>query len=614
MREKKKYTPVRFSHITSYAGVGSIVRDSNDFTMAVTDIRYWKDSGARDITEPIVLVGRVKAHLKTTKDLRTPPIAKVNMNDRKGVVGSPIPAIIFPGFAQCKVCNRLHHKPWGGVDNQISKDLICDNCFKPALEQVTWCAVSSSGDLKDVPWHDICHRDGGGRCEEDYSKSYLEIVPGDKGKKIVRCTRPHCNSSNVFEQSNTKFNGSFQPWENDLTTSSGPKLFTVMEVNDPRAYMSKKKRAIALPPETNIDKDSLVYKLCCNSVKVKEIQSETRPLKKKRLLIGVANEYRCSVEDVQQALSSIELDEIESVRIDAGEMLSDEYKALMTITEYKETSDFIATHKTESWRAYLEDVNLDERGRSVANIVGDIVAVERLRVIEVFNGFSRVANEPEGSEVVVDVVPPDITGELDWLPAIELFGEGIFFTIKQSVLEEWEGLHDVRTRAREVLRRYEESNEGPFENLNTVNPRFMLLHTISHLIIRELEISAGYPSASLKERIYSSESEEMAGILIYTAVPDIAGSLGGIVESAEPINFLKLLDGAFKHAEWCSLDPVCTEHEGQGPSWLNRAACHACSLVPETSCEYGNVFLDRVFIKGNKRKNIPSIVDFGRAC
>jgi len=64
------------------------------------------------------------------------------------------------------------------------------------------------------------------------------------------------------------------------------------------------------------------------------------------------------------------------------------------------------------------------------------------------------------------------------------------------------------------------------------------------------------------------------------------------------------LDGAFKHAQWCSLDPVCTEHEGQGPGWLNRAACHACSLIPEPSCDYGNVFLDRVFIKGSKSLDV----------
>ena len=164
-------------------------------------------------------------------------------------------------------------------------------------------------------------------------------------------------------------------------------------------------------------------------------------------------------------------------------------------------------------------------------------------------------------------------------------------------------------RANEVEHRYENS-DLLFNFDLTVTPRFLLLHTISHLLIRELESVAGYPAASLKERIYHSKDNKMAGILIYTAVPDIAGTLGGIIENAQPREFLKLLSGSFKHAQWCSHDPVCTEHQGQGPSWLNRAACHACALLPETSCEFGNVFLDRVFIKGSDSLDIPNIISF----
>ena len=102
----------------------------------------------------------------------------------------------------------------------------------------------------------------------------------------------------------------------------------------------------------------------------------------------------------------------------------------------------------------------------------------------------------------------------------------------------------------------------------------------------------------------------MSGILIYTAVADIVGSLGGIIESAEPNSFISLLDGVFKHAQWCSLDPVCTEHEGQGPGWLNRAACHACALIPEPSCDFNNVFLDRIFIKGSEELGIPNLLEY----
>jgi hypothetical protein len=51
-------------------------------------------------------------------------------------------------------------------------------------------------------------------------------------------------------------------------------------------------------------------------------------------------------------------------------------------------------------------------------------------------------------------------------------------------------------------------------------------------------------------------------------------------------------------AAWCSADPLCAEHSGQGFGNLNRGACHACALLPETSCETGNTLLDRVLVVG----------------
>jgi len=604
MKKDDQFTPVRFSHLTGYAGVGSIVRGNSDFTMAVVDIRFWIDRYGGQITQPIRYVERVKKYLDITKALHLPPTSQVNKN---GITENTLPAVIFPSFVKCRNCNRLHNKPWYGKEKDISKDLLCDNCKKSTLEQVTWCAVSSSGGLRDVPWHYICHKESQVKCEEDYSAAYLEIISGPKGKKNIRCTR--CNTSNSFEKSNTPFKGNYQPWVNDVTSDAEPMIYTVMEINDPRVYSANKKSAIVIPPESNVDKNSIVYKLSCNSTLLNNINNETG-FKRKRMLVSTANEFRCTVADINNALREIEEGQSELDGITFGEMYSDEYKALMKRDDFSDGVDFITRHKTEVWLEYKEGISIQSDLKRISHLITDLVAVDRLRVIEVFNGFSRKASDANNDNEEEVILPPDIIGELDWLPAIELYGEGIFFTINQEVLNEWGSAHEVRLRANEIEIRYETSTVATFDNLDKITPRFILLHTLAHLIIRELEISVGYPAASLKERIYCSESEGMAGVLIYTSVADTAGSLGGIVESAEPKNFLKLLEGAFKHAQWCSLDPVCTEHEGQGPSWLNRAACHACALIPETSCEYGNILLDRVFIKGNERLQIPSLLDF----
>jgi hypothetical protein len=50
------------------------------------------------------------------------------------------------------------------------------------------------------------------------------------------------------------------------------------------------------------------------------------------------------------------------------------------------------------------------------------------------------------------------------------------------------------------------------------------------MMMRELEFSCGYPTASLKERLYISTNAEkqMSGLLIYTAEGS-EGSMGGLV-------------------------------------------------------------------------------------
>ena len=53
-----------------------------------------------------------------------------------------------------------------------------------------------------------------------------------------------------------------------------------------------------------------------------------------------------------------------------------------------------------------------------------------------------------------------------------------------------------------------------------------------------------------------------------------------------------------QEASWCSSDPLCSDSMSQGYNSLNYAACHACTLLPETSCEARNCLLDRVAIVG----------------
>jgi len=601
MQNNPKYTPVRFSHLTSYAGVGAIIRNINDMLMVVVDTRYWTDKNDGISAECIPYVTRITKALDLGKDLRMPPKAKEIENSR--IEGSYLPAVLFPTYAVCKKCGLLHNNPWRKDDIYTTKTFQCEQCgFR--LEQVTWCAVSSNGHLDDVPWHYICHMKNNNTCKPDYSQNYLFLKTNKNGNKIIECKKcgSHGRYDNFYGNNNIKIINKQQPWMYKQPDQDQLNV-EILEINNPGVYLPERVNALVIPPESRMNTGTVVDRLFNNSKRCREIEKIKLPVRKKGALKKIATEYRCTVTEVKTALKQIRDGYPQLDNMTICDLLEDEYKAFLTpIDNVKDDEDFVTEHKTQHWHE-LKDRYTENNLLTTIEIINHLIVAKRLREIQVFKGFSRIPDEDRV------IVPPDIVGSSNWLPAIELFGEGLFFTIDEHILSEWESVESIRTRAAEIAIRYEKAEITTFQDV-IVTPRFLLLHTLSHLIIRELETKAGYPAASLKERIYCSKNAKMSGILIYTTVADIVGSLGGIIESGEPDAFISLLDSVFKHAQWCSLDPVCSEHEGQGPGWLNRAACHACALIPETSCDYSNIFLDRVFIKGSEELQIPPFLEF----
>jgi hypothetical protein len=131
--------------------------------------------------------------------------------------------------------------------------------------------------------------------------------------------------------------------------------------------------------------------------------------------------------------------------------------------------------------------------------------------------------------------------------------------------------------------------------------RFLLVHSLSHLLINQLVFECGYSTASLRERLFVSTDSvaPMAGFLLYTAAGDSEGTLGGLVRLGQPARLGPVFRRALDRASWCSADPVCSENlGGRGSRLANLAACHACTLLPETSCETINQGLDRGMVVG----------------
>ena len=123
--------------------------------------------------------------------------------------------------------------------------------------------------------------------------------------------------------------------------------------------------------------------------------------------------------------------------------------------------------------------------------------------------------------------------------------------------------------------------------------------------MKHLSLECGYETASIRERIYvQSSGSRMAGILIYTSSSDAEGTLGGLARQAEPELFEPIFFGALEAIDWCSSDPLCINGITSTSETFNLAACHSCMLVPETSCEMFNRFLDRLLLIGSDMSGV----------
>ena len=616
---KYDYITVRMSHLMRHASVGAVVRGPS-YTVTMRDTNQWTNQTGAPAGRVLVYIEQVKSSLGIDRDLREPPVASENDGRVDGVC---LPAQIFPAWMRCtdEKCGLLHRVTKAA---EISEEApTCSKC-KRSLKQIPWVLVHPHGYMNDVHWHNLAHlkarksdqdkrkllNQAQKQCAPNWEKPYLSIK-GNERVKTVSCT---CGAIGRFRADDMVWYApmSQQPWIHEQPTlDPGSLMGRILEVNDARVHSAVTRSALVIPPESRIRHGSVVDRIYSSSERRSKLEklvgkSATRS---GQILRSIATDLRCSVDEVREAMIQIDAGyPLFGKSITPGLLLESEYKAFLEpLEELSDAEDFVVRHKTDIWRQLVSTGELQGLPLQVGKLVDTVISVDRLKEILVFTGFTRLA-----SDDTQKIVPPHIVEDEDpgWYPALEFFGEGIFISLHEEVLARWEEDDVVRSRARWFTARLK-SAEMNIDPEIEVDARFLLLHSISHMLIKELEKQSGYPAASLKERIYSaSASRSMSGILVYVAIPDVVGSLGGLAELAEPKRLLALLTHVFQSAQWCSLDPVCAEHEGQGPSLLNRAACHACQLLPETSCICQNALLDRLFVKGDKNISLPSILDF----
>ncbi|HEY3566877.1 MAG TPA: DUF1998 domain-containing protein [Thermoanaerobaculia bacterium] len=229
-----------------------------------------------------------------------------------------------------------------------------------------------------------------------------------------------------------------------------------------------------------------------------------------------------------------------------------------------------------------------------------VFQLHRLREVLALAGFTRfeaVTPDIDG-DYETDVERAALAEEPRWFPAVENRGEGIFLQLRAAAVKGWLEQPGVKARLDDLCKGHQRWLED-HKNVQRNFPGgpYILLHTLSHLLIQSLSMRCGYPASSIRERIYADYLAERFGILLYTGTPDAEGTLGGLVQEAR--NLEDHLAGALRLAALCSNDPICAQHapgkslEGR---WLQGAACHGCTLLAETSCEMRNDYLDRALV------------------
>jgi len=566
-------------------GTGAIWEDNRESFVAM-DISRWP----RDAGTPIELK-RLEDDLMVA-GFRMPP--RQNSRDRK-----PLPFYRFPEYLFCPACRSLDQYRFD--DDQVRPTCQNSKCARTPLVPVRFVKMCADGHISDVDWHWWAHRGAKqSTCQEKHSLAWRELEGGIGLEGLsVECRK--CGAKqNLKDIGSIPFKCSGRhPWEKIEKKINCDADVLVTQRGNHNVWTPSLRTALDIPPESNWEPDDDLRELLRENSEFKNLLGQAPGgFFEARQLRGIAARLRIPLEKVTQLL---------------------EQERAGSRQESPETQ---LPLRVGEWRAFLRSESADDRSRFVVEKVdlsssrkepgrnatlpwisqiSQVVAARRLREVRALRGFSRIKDVGESfKNSTVRMVPCSLDPLVKWLPAVEIYGEGIFLSLNDEEMRKWEAAPEVRARVSGLIGssvpRLGDVAEPPVSL-----PRLYLLHTLAHLLIQQLIFDAGYPAASMRERLYVSgaDSEDaMCGLLVYTASGDTEGSMGGLVRQAEPSRFVNTFARVLERAQWCSLDPVCSETRS-GEAGVNQAACHACSLIPEVSCELRNLYLDRSLIIGS---------------
>ncbi|KOV23471.1 DrmB family protein [Streptomyces heliomycini] len=576
----------RAQAITTY-GVGSLIAvDHESFVVSGLDEadRSWRPDESPRIYE------RRLARLLDVDHFRLPPASDDTSKDGLRVRR-------FPLMHSCPECNELqHHRDF----NPPAGRSVCGTC-EADLVPSRFVVACEDGHLGEFPYWQWVHRSSD-RGSTTLGKCGGKLRLRTSGRTsslrsiLVSCTcgrAPEVSMEGSFRRNALKDLGlkcrGHRPW---LGTSAPDKEcglpLRTLQRGSSSVWQPVLKSALSIPPWSNRREDPLAG----HWEKLRKY--ETREAVEIYLdAVFTEGAWPLSLDEVMTLLDA----EREEDPVHGEPAAFDHrYRALRN-KEYERLRSGNDESEHSRDEQFVCETPLGDR--SVLDPLGVTgpMLVKKLREVRALKAFTRLVD----AESTTDAKEMPLSeNPLRWLPAMEVRGEGVFLRLDEERLGTWEKtiavaarVERMRTAHQRVLdqRAGDPSRAVP----SPATPRMVLLHTLAHVLINEWSLDAGYPAASLRERLYAAD--DMAGMLIYTATSDSAGSLGGLVAQGEPELLDRTVRSAVRRAEWCSSDPLCMETEVSATG-TNLAACHACVMLPETSCEHNNILLDRALLVG----------------
>jgi hypothetical protein len=549
----------------------------------------------------------------------------------------PVPVFRFPTWHICPICSSMQK-----VSSGTSGRVRCNACeSKMPLTQTRFIVACERGCVMDFPWREWVFRKNSGDLSPAEANAKLQYKGGNSVNDItVKAIDPASGqvikertlrgafgsstgehgtrsnlSSRLLQNSDDRFTcPGCQPWlKATKKDGCGADLHPTL-ISATNAYFAEIKTSIYIPVNEIAPENSSLSKLYDLIYSPGAISSTINGLRNfgsdtDGIVKALFNKYPdkladFSQEDILHILSSTERPEESTDPQGVSDYEShDEANAELIYRndEYKILSAGLSERKSLK----IRELDSGFESTDLKDKISKIMSIERLKETRALVGFSRIIPESSAESVNKESLlrlgePPPNN---HWLPATEVFGEGLFIQFSEQELLKWEANDSVACTAKSLQNEYDKLGRKEKE----ISPRFLMIHTFAHILMDQMIFDCGYSSASLRERLYVSTDDDkrMAGVLIYTAAGDSDGTLGGLIRLGKKELLEPIILKALEKATWCSSDPVCAEAEFQGTDNCNKAACHNCAIISETSCEEFNRFLDRsLVINNSNEKNI----------